>query len=254
MIKINTNEERYYKLFDNFDYFENFLKYAIRDTSPSIHVDSIANPKCVILYSKPAYFILSDSAILDENVFSALEKNSWIIPSSVKWKKQFESYYKDRIEVYPRVLFDSAKLNINHIISIRRPLPDGFRITPIREEHLKEGIIYQDVIRRFFTVSNFLEHGFGFALVDEEEVCQGFALTNHPVIGKKIEVYFRVGYADDPQYRGKGFGTMLCSYLLEFCLNNGYDPVWDAANEISSHIAKKFGYSVKAKWDMFHIL
>ncbi len=115
-------------------------------------------------------------------------------------------------------------------------------------------MIYDDVISRFFTVSDFMTNGFGFALVDERERCRGFALTNYPIVGNEVELYFRVGYDFDAQDRLHGYGTTLCTYFIEEALKRGYVPIWDSANEVSAHIARKLGYVEAKRWLMYHIL
>ncbi|MDD3171525.1 MAG: GNAT family N-acetyltransferase, partial [Bacilli bacterium] len=173
---------------------------------------------------------------------------------SLEWKSYFENYYEDNVKIHQRVLFDSSLLTLEKTREYKTNLPEELRIVKIEKEHVASGLIFQDVTSRFFTASDFIEHGFGFALVDKNNICQGFALTNYPVIGKEVELYFRIGYEDYPKYRQKGLGTLLCSYFIEYCLLNGYTPVWDAANDISSHIAHKFGYIPEEKWYMYHVI
>jgi len=117
-------------------------------------------------------------------------------------------------------------------------------------------MIRDQITSKFFLNVDFLQHGFGFALVNEQGVIHGYALTNYPIEchSHEIEVSYRVGYDDYPFYRHKGIGTTLvCQFIIE-ALNRGYLPLWDAANEISSHIARKLGYLDYYQWNMHHII
>ena len=255
MKEVVNNLEKYYQLFSTYEPFNNFLKYALRDLHPQVFVDNEEKLNCVILYSNPAYFIIGEPNFEHtNNFFKLFHHDSWIVTQSEHWKQVIEGYYKDQVVTHPRVLFNSNSLNINHILKQRKELPLELSIVPIEKKHIESGMIYDDVIRRFFTISDFLENGFGFALVGQEGHCEGFSLTNYPVIGKDIELYFRVGYDSYPDYRSKGLGTNLCTYFIEEALKRGYNPVWDSANDTSSHIAKKLGYVVEKEWSMFHIL
>jgi len=255
MIEITSNIEKYYQMFDSYQLFNNFLKYAIRDEHPQIFVDDENECSLVVLYSFPAYFILGEPhGTNTKEVFSLIKQNSWIIPSSDEWKQPLEEHFKDKIVTHKRVLFNSKTLDINHILQQRKDLPQGLSIVPIEEKHLINGMIHDDVIIRFFTKSDFLENGFGFALMGDDGFCEGFSLTNYPVVGKEVELYFRVGYDSYAEFRSKGLGTTLCTYFIEEALKRGYNPVWDAANDVSSHIAKKLGYVVEKQWHMFHVL
>ena len=84
---------------------------------------------------------------------------------------------------------------------------------------------------------------------DEKQI--GFAAANYPIRSQALEVYIRVDYNDDPIHRNKGLGTQLAVTLLEYCLENGLDPQWDAANEISVRLALKLGYTLHHRWKMY---
>ncbi|MBU1093920.1 MAG: GNAT family N-acetyltransferase [Firmicutes bacterium] len=255
MIEIKKNLEKYYQLFDTYDVFDNFIKYAVKDLKPQIYVDQKENPNCVVFYSSPAYFILGEpNEKYSTNVLGLFSKDSWIIASSNAWKKVINEHFLDAVQTHKRILFNSKSLDINNVLKQRMELPKGFSIQPIEKKHISEGMIYDDVISRFFTKSDFLIHGYGFTLIDNDETCHGFALTNYPIIGKDVELYFRVGYDHYPDFRLKGLGTTLCTYFIEESLQRGYNPVWDSANDISSHIAKKLGYIEEKEWYMYHVL
>lgn len=53
----------------------------------------------------------------------------------------------------------------------------------------------------------------------------------------------QVATVEDPEYRRKGFGTAVSIALIEYCLKNNIEPVWEAANDTSVQMALKLGYS-----------
>jgi hypothetical protein len=255
MIEIKKNLEKYYQIFKSYEVFQNFIKYAARDLSPQIFVEDEENPQCIVFYSNPAYFILGEpSEQHNKNVFSLFKEDSWIIASSNAWKQAIQDHFKDRAITHPRIQFSSSSLNLDHILDQRRNVPKGLFIVPIEKKHVTKGMIYDDVISKFFTQSDFLSNGFGFALVDDEGECQGFSLTNYPIVGQEIELYFRVGYESYQHHRQQGLGTTLCTYFIEESFKRGYVPIWDSANDISTHIAKKLGYEEEKAWFMYHLL
>ncbi len=255
MIEIRDDIALYYSRFDSFPVFETYLRYAIRDVSPRIFVDRLPDPRCVVLSSLPAFFILGEPENeFSQDVMTLFHHDSWIIAKSPAWGNWILNHFQAGVVVHDRIRFASDALDLEHLRSQRHPLPDPLRIVPIDSSHIGEGMIYEDVISRFFTKSDFLTEGFGFALVDHRGVVQGFALTNYPIIGKEVELYVRVGYESIPKYRAQGFGTTLCSAFIEEALSRGYHPVWDSANPTSAHIALKLGYTKAMEWQMFHIL
>ncbi len=254
MIKITDNKETYYKLFDDFKYFHTFLVYAINDLEPDIYVDDMDNPNCAVIATPPAFIIKGEphENYIDD-VLEMFYDNSHIIAESKDWYNYFDRKFAEGAIKNKRVLFDSNSLVLDEVLKLRVELPKGVRIEKIDSNHLETEIIKNDVINRFFTKSKFIDSGFGFALMDNEDVCHGFALSNFPIYGRDIELYFRIGYDDNHIYRKKGIGTTLCTYLIEYCLNKDYFPIWDAANEVSAHIAKKIGYKVLDEWVMYNI-
>lgn len=255
MIEITKDLNNYYHMFDFYPVFHNFLVYAIRDLSPKIFVDQVIRPNVVVLHSYPAYFILGEpNQDIASDVISLFHEDSWIIADSLNWKNMFESMLGKHVVSHERTLFDSTNLSMDKILSYRKTLPAGLSIVPIDSKHLIDGMIADDVVSRFFTVSPFEKHGFGFALVDLHDNVHGFALSNYPVIGSEVELYVRVGYEYDPMFRMKGIGTTLCSYFIEESLHRGLTPIWDAAHVQSAHMAKKLGYTEKMNWFMYHIL
>lgn len=255
MIEIKENLKNYYQLFKSYEVFQNFIKYATRDLTPQIFVEKHENPQCIIFYSNPAFFILGEpDERYNKDVFSLFREDSWIVASSNAWKQAIEEHFKDGVVTHPRIQFSSNSLNLKHVMSQRKSIPQGLSIVPIEKKHMTDSMIYNDVISRFFTQSDFLTNGFGFALVDDQGECQGFSLTNYPIVGHEIELYFRVGYESYQDHRLQGLGTTLCTYFIEESFKRGYVPIWDSANDISTHIAKKLGYKEEKAWFMYHIL
>ncbi len=255
MIEIKEGLSSYYRMFDSYDVFQNFLKYAIRDLAPRIFVDALDHPRCVALQSFPAYFLLGEPDETEvSDVFSLFDRNSWIVASSNAWRRPIETHFKENVMTHPRVLFRSDTLSLEHVRSKRSKLPEGLAIVPIESKHLSDGMIVDDVVARFFTVSDFMKNGFGFALVDGRQTCLGFCLTNYPIVGTEVELYVRVEYDFNAEHRLRGIGTTLCAHFIEESLKRGYTPIWDAANDVSAHIAKKLGYVAAKEWFMYHVL
>jgi len=59
------------------------------------------------------------------------------------------------------------------------------------------------------------------------------------VCSRGIEVSVSVA----PEHRMRGMATVLSAYLVMWCLENGVQPHWDAANPESCRLAEKLGYT-----------
>jgi len=255
MFEVTKDHEKYFKIYEDYPVFQNFVRFIKKYHTPTIYVDNLEQPNYSLMHFHPIFFIAGDYTKADmTDMEQLLGTNAWIAADSDHWKDVLENHYQDNIETYPRVLFDSSSLKLDHILTFRNEsLPDDLRIEPIQKEYLERGMIHDDVLIRFFTKNDFMEDGFGFALLDSKNNVHGFALTNYPITSKTVELYFRVGYNDYPKYRNQGIGTTLCTYFIEECLKRGLDPEWDAAHPGSAKIARRFGYVDKLNWFMYHV-
>ncbi|MHA1969870.1 MAG: GNAT family N-acetyltransferase, partial [Candidatus Hodarchaeales archaeon] len=46
-----------------------------------------------------------------------------------------------------------------------------------------------------------------------------------------------------PDYRGRGFATVVSAKMIEYCLEREIEPHWDAANPYSVKLALKLGFT-----------
>ena len=255
MIKVEHQKKILDKLSD-YPVFHLFIKYAISEDKYDLYVDQKEDPKTIIMHVPPAFVLYGEVPMNHtDDVKNLMKKGSWIISPNVLWDTYLTQIYENNIQSHPRIQFDEQFLDIVHLNSLRKPLPEGLRLVNIDESNVNQWMIEGQITSRFFVNRPFLKHGFGLCLLDEKNEVQGFALTNYPVEeGNEIEVSYRIGYDDFEVYRKRGIGTTLVSMFLEMAIKKGYRPIWDAATDISAHIAKKLGYIEKKKWMMHHII
>ena len=241
-------------IFQQFEHFSNYIRYAFEFTTPEIWVDHETNPTLACLFTPPAYFVWGDPDGQDlAPLFQMFSPGCWIVPSSEKWDPRLVAHFAEKLTAYPRTAFDSASLDLAHLRGLKSDLPPGLQIAPIAAAHIQDqdGMLYDDLLCRFFTQAEFLEQGAGFCLLEGERII-GFAAANYPIRDRVLEVYIRVDYNDNPVHRQKGLGTQLGVTLLEYCLENGLDPQWDAANDASVRLALRLGYPPHHSWKMYH--
>jgi len=256
MMKIDSHKEAYLHYFDHYPVFQLYISYAFKYRNYDLYVDDLIHPKTLIMYVDPAFILYGQTNhLLADSIKNIITKGSWIISPDESWDSYLTDLYKDHIQSFPRLLCDGKELNIEHLKSLQKPLPEELSIVPIEQKHLTEGMIKDQILDKFFQNIDFMSHGYGLALVNHQGVIHGYALTNYPIDNEKeIEVSYRVGYDDYQVYRNRGIGTTLVSRFLEETLHKGYIPIWDAANQISQHIAHKLGYEDHYHWFMHHII
>ena len=96
------------------------------------------------------------------------------------------------------------------------------------------------VIPRYFWrgAEHFANDGIGFSmLIDGMAASTAFAAFMH---GKQLEM----GIETVVQHRGMGYAEHACKALIEYCLENGYEPIWSCRleNTGSFNLAMKLGF------------
>ena len=253
-LPVNTAEvQKYRHLFDNYPFFETFINFVFEHTQPEIHVSSLENTEAAYFYWRPIYLFTGNPEKVDcQALYAQMTDYNWIVAENEDWSCSLMAFFGEKLITHTRTLFDSSKLNLDHVQRQMRPVPDGLQMTEIGPEqtHQESGLFYKDIIKRFFTDTDFLETGFGYCVMDGETLV-GFAAANFPIRENVLEIYVRV--LDEPQYRQKGLGITLSAKLIEYCLKNGITPVWDSANAISAHMAKKLGFIPLREWEMHQV-
>ncbi len=103
-------------------------------------------------------------------------------------------------------------------------------------QSLEKGVIPQIY---WDSYEDFMNFGMGFTAYspDENPASTAFAAF---VIGNELEI----GIETQEAYRGQGYAQSVCSRLIEYCLEKGYEPVWGchSGNIGSGNLARKLGF------------
>lgn len=84
----------------------------------------------------------------------------------------------------------------------------------------------------------FISKGSGFSLiVDDHPVSIAFSSFVH-------EDMLELGMETKPNYRKKGYASIVCARLINYCIENGLEPIWacSSTNYASYELAKKLGF------------
>lgn len=96
------------------------------------------------------------------------------------------------------------------------------------------------VVPRYFwnSADDFCRHGIGFSLlIGDQPVSTAYSAYLHR---RQLEL----GIETTEAYRGKGYALLTCAALIDYCLENGYEPVWSCRleNTGSYLLAQKLGF------------
>lgn len=172
-----------------------------------------------------------------------------LVPQNAGWARAIERARPGakRITRYAfqkRDTFDRDKL--------RRmtALPQGFALCPVDEKLYHAARAEQwsfDLVSQYPTYADYAAHGRGFAATEGEALVCGASSYTDWSGGIEIEVDCR------PDRRRRGLARACAAALMLDQLARGLHPSWDAANEISAHLADTLGYEPAGAYPAFEI-
>lgn len=119
-------------------------------------------------------------------------------------------------------------------------LPSEYSLKKINAAVIQKSRTYdENYIKTYWgSVENYLQHGFGYAILYEEEpICECTSLVANPICAEiDIETH--------KDHRGKGLAQIVADAFIQECLRRDIYPRWDciADNEASRKLALKLGF------------
>lgn len=239
-------------LFENHKYLRLLLEGFLREGIGTLHVNNIDKPTVAMAGQKIIYFLAGDSS--DPSVpelLKLIETQRLIFIPNEEWLRTLENYWGNKLKPYPRTKFSSENLDINHMKEIQKALPEELVIEKLTEETIKNISKQANNITRllFPSPENFIKRNFGFCILDGEKIAS-LALATSPIYDKHFEIHIET----DPEYQKRGLAMISCAKLIEYSLQEGLIPHWDADNEPSAKLALKLGFTKPEKYNAYYWL
>ncbi len=173
--------------------------------------------------------------------------NSWDTVLAELFKEQLRKSEDNKdnqeigmIELNTRVNF---KFNKEKYLSLPKPKA-GNDIQIVETDAHLFSKIKGGVVPSFFwnNEEDFFHYGHAYSLLYKNQLA-ATAFSSF-----RFDHLFELGIETEPEYRGKGFAEMVCSALIDFCINNNYEPIWACRKEntASYKLALKLGFEVSA--------
>lgn len=177
-------------------------------------------------------------------------KSEWLQVFSTEWNSKLEeilgSYLikysphisdtESKVVEYTRVNF---KFNINKYNELRKK----FHLSPNHKVNTNNHYIYENmqgnvIPRYFWNNKDFADRAVAFSLIYQGEIVST-AFSSFLIDG-----YLEIGIETIEKYRGKGYAAYVCSLLIEYCIEQGFEPVWACRldNSGSYRLAMSLGF------------
>ena len=175
-----------------------------------------------------------------------------VVPQNEGWEKLIRECYPEAVPTTRYAIHRCRDFDREKLQSFVDALPEGYEIRRIDSE-IYDLILSADdddleyLIGDFETKEAFLEKGRGFVVLKDGSV----------VAGASSEYCYRCGIEVEidtvRSERRKGLATAVGAKLILSCMDDGLEPVWDAANLISVHLAEKLGYQFDCEYVYYWI-
>jgi hypothetical protein len=245
--------------------FNNLFARAVveKKVSGKIFVDNTDNPKTfyiIHLYGMTLLLGMSSNANFNEwfrkyalNIDSGRNKHEWMQAFPVSWntvlidlfgnqlirpEKNIDNKGKGVIELNTRVNFKFSKEK--YLQLQRSPISEHIKIVKTNAGlfHKMKGSV---IPSSFWDNENdFFKNGYAYSLLYNNQ------LASTAFSSFRFDNLFEIGIETEPEFRGKGFADIVCSALIDYCLDNNYEPIWACRkeNEGSYKLALKLGFEV----------
>ncbi|MHA1309039.1 MAG: GNAT family N-acetyltransferase [Candidatus Heimdallarchaeota archaeon] len=229
--------------FQGIEYLEVLVLGVLVSDLGKVFADDLDKPKNLMLVYENAMIVAfggSGEETTAKELFTKIPKSAAFIFPNKKWEELIKENYGDKLRFQTRTKFSSANLNLEHIRKLKNNVPDGYEIVKINNKLIdmfNENTIQK--IKRFCgTIDKFRKNGFGFCALYDGKIAA--EISNGGITYKNA---FEIDIETHPDHRRKGLATLLAAFMIEYSLENGLDPRWDAANKPSETLALKLGYT-----------
>lgn len=183
---------------------------------------------------------------------AGLSDYSSIVFANPGWDDVLKSIHKKRLVELDRYAFTSEKLDIEYLRGFASQVPDEYKLVRldlplVQKLAAQKSRFSEDHFFNFASLDDFVDRGFGFAILQGEDVIS--LATTFMVCTRGIEIQINTREA----HQGKGLATLVTAQLLTYSLELGLDPNWDAANKTSVGLATKLGYTPQGTYTMYLI-
>jgi len=237
----------------------------------TINVDNADNPTSFYIrhpYGMSLLFGTTTNQVFNSwlfahalNLFRTRDRFEWLQAYPEKWNEQIATQWEEylikseentenvstMVEVNTRVNF---KFNKEKYLDFKcRLAPNDFDIVQT-DVHMFEQMKGSVIPSRFWdSAIDFDKRAIAFSvMVGDVVACTAFSAF---VVDQQLEI----GIETADNFRGKGYAIGTCCALIDYCLENDFEPVWGCKleNTPSYLLAQKLGFEPTIYWPFYRL-
>jgi GNAT superfamily N-acetyltransferase len=172
-----------------------------------------------------------------------------VIAPTPAWQRLVAATYPSELAVYQREAFQATRFDVDKLRRFWQALPSGFELRHVRLEEVTTFAAELDpaLVYNFRSHEEFVTRGVGFGIVHEGMFVSGASAA--AVGGGKVEIEIQT----HGRFRRRGLARAVAAALIQYCLEHGLEPCWDAANEPSAALARQLGFHSTGKYEAYRV-
>ena len=155
------------------------------------------------------------------------------------WKAHIESQYPDAA-VYHRSMMKPA---CRFILPDQPEIPEGYRLAGMDEAAFEKHPFSHG--ENYASWPAFQAEGAGAVVYHGEEIVA--AASSFLSLNGELEL----DVSTEEAHRGKKLAAACVTRMLQDCMQRGFTVHWDAQNDISRHLAQKFGFEIETEYSVY---
>lgn len=179
----------------------------------------------------------------------SLQPGDTVVMSSPAWRSVLVDHYPgQRLKTYRREAFLAGDFDVAQLKRFCRRLPEGFHLKQVEAHELARFAHLHPILGYSpDEPPDFIARWFAFGVVYRGQFVCG--VESAAIGGGKVEFEVQT-HAD---YRRLGLATATSAAMILHCLESGLEPCWDAANSMSSGLARKLGFQSTGEYDAYFL-
>jgi len=211
---------------------------VLEGTMATARVDDPAHPRIALLDLNFCFIAGDPHAPAAEEAVRSLEPRASIVTSRSTWEPLLRRVWGDKLNEHERVDFDSPhEWDRSRLRGFIDALPNGFGLKSITgDDAARFAELADSLVYNFPSLDDFVARGAGFGIEHEGRFvsgCSSFAICSHSL---EFEIQTH------EHFRNRGLASATAAAMIEYCIDAGLEPCWDAHNKVSANLAIKLGF------------
>lgn len=241
-------------LFTELAAFNLSVEAVLAGTAPGqIYVDQIDNPRVALAFTPEGEYLAGDVGheAAYEGLKETISPRAYLVFYPESWETKLDRIWVNQAahrHARQHLRFEQAR-----IPNWQQLIPAGFQLVQVdraflARTNLKNHDTVVDRLGGWHSVDYFLQHGFGFCMVEGDTVAS--CCFADCVVGNQCEI----GIATDMKYRRRGLAALVVAATVDYCLANGLTQIgWHClqSNVGSRAVAEKVGFVLTQEYSAY---